>query len=491
MRRRNFIHNAALALAGASASCSVLRGVRDMAAKDGINVLMISVDDLNGWIEPLAREIVAKTPALDRLAQMGVCFTKAYCAAPACGPSRAAVLTGLPPTTTGCYLNRDKWTELVPDAVTLPRALKESSYWTAGFGKLFHADARNDDVAAWVERDYRQPSPQPDNMPLNGLQRRASFDWGPIDVPVEAMDDHQQVNRAIATMRSPRQAPFFVACGIYRPHLPWYVPQPFFDLYPPAEIVLPTVLEHDLDDIPPFGRSLAQTGEHKAVVEAGQWQDAVRAYLASISYADFEIGRLLDGLEASGKLDRTLIVLWSDHGWHLGPKNHWRKFALWEEATRSVLMFAGPGIAAGQLCHRTVSLLDIYPTLANYLEFPLPSEAIAGRSLLPLLSSPESDWPYPARSTFIRGNHSIRSEDYRYTRYSDGGEELYDHRVDPNEWVNLANQPELREVISELSTWLPQTEAPANSTYLHRETAWLEAPSQRRYLNPNVETYIG
>ncbi|MEM9534997.1 MAG: sulfatase [Cyanobacteria bacterium P01_E01_bin.45] len=456
---------------------------------------MICVDDLNGWIRPLGGyHQNIHTPALDRLASQGVVFTKAYCSVPACNPSRTALLTGLAPTVSGCYLNQDKWLDIVPDAVTLPRLFKQSGYWTAGFGKIFHNES-NDDSSAWHVRTYRQISPYPTNPPLSGIhelwETRGRFDWGPIDVSVEEMDDHHQVNHAIDALQTDRDPPFFIACGIFRPHLPWYVPRKFIDLYPLDEINLPIVLETDLEDIPTMGRRHALTSEHELILEAGQWKNAVQAYIASISFADYEIGRLLDALETSGKSNNTMIVLWSDHGWHLGPKNHWRKFSLWEEATRSVLMFSGPDFQKGRTCERTVSLLDVFPTLSDYLGIQLPTAAIKGNSLLPLLNSPDLSWPYPAISTFIRGNHSIRSEEYRYTRYSDGGEELYDHRVDPNEWTNLAGQDKARDIIDELSKWLPTQEAPTDSTYPHLETAWLEAPSGRRFLNPNVEEFLG
>lgn len=449
---------------------------------------MICVDDLTGWPSPLGNSTVAKTPSLDRLATSGTTFSKAYCSAPACGPSRAAILTGMPPTTTGCYVNVDLWTKVIPEAITLPRLFRDSGYWTAGFGKIFHQDIRNDDPKAWDERAYDVRLPIPSNAPLNGIselwETKGSFDWGPIEIPVEEMDDHKQVSRAIESINKERDKPFFIACGIYRPHLPWYVPREFFDLYPMDSIEVPTVLEDDLDDVPAMGRAFSVSSEHQIILESGQWKNAVQAYLASLSYADFEIGRLIEGLNISGKKDNTLVVLWSDHGWHFGPKNHWRKFTLWEEATKSVLIFAGPGIAENRNCDKPVSLLDIYPSLLGYTGVDKPTELISGRNLLPLLANPDLDWKHPVVSTFTYGNHSVRSESYRYIRYSDGGEELYDHNSDPNEWVNLVPQGGNQEIIDSLAAFLPQTEAPAGASYPHFETAWRETSRQQRFLNP-------
>lgn len=501
MRRRDFINSAILLLSGATSTYAI-DARKSLSTLENKNILMISVDDLNGWIGPLGGYPSVRTPALDKLASLGVSFSNAYCSVPACNPSRTAVLTGLPPTTSGVYRNSEQWRSFIPDAITLPRTLKDYGYWTAAFGKIFHVRSVSeasewDDVSAWDERSYRQKSPLPpsDTLPLNGLDtfwhRTGKFDWGPIDVPVEEMDDHKQVDLALAAISQEHDRPFFVACGIYRPHLPWYVPRQFFDQYPLEDIELPVVLEDDLDDVPRRGRSMANQREHRRVVRSGQWKHAVRAYLASISYADYEVGRLLDGLQKSGKQDDTIVVLWSDHGWHLGPKNHWRKFTLWEEATKSVLMFSGPGIAKNSSCDRVVSLIDIYSTLSELVGFSLPSPDIAGNSLLPLLVSPESSWDKPAISTYNRGNHSIRLGKYRYTRYADGGEELYDLENDPQEWVNLANNKDddVRDIISELSKFLPVEQAKSIESW-PQEPTWITALDGRRYLYSGDEDFL-
>jgi arylsulfatase A-like enzyme len=238
------------------------------------------------------------------------------------------------------------------------------------------------------------------------------------------------------------------------------VPRKYFDRYPLSEIILPKVKDDDLDDVPPIGRMMAKPeGDHAKVLETRNWEKGVQGYLASITFADSCIGRLLDALDASGQADNTIIVLWGDHGWHLGEKLHWRKFTLWEEATRVPFVIVAPGITRpGSRCDRTVSLLDIYPTLAA-LAGSKPPAAVQGHSLVPLLKDPASPWKYPSVTTHGRDNHAVRSERWRYIRYSDGTEELYDHEKDPMEWTNLAGKGELEPVKKQLAAFLPAVNA--------------------------------
>jgi arylsulfatase A-like enzyme len=268
------------------------------------------------------------------------------------------------------------------------------------------------------------------------------------------------VDWAIEELNKKHDKPFFLACGIYRPHLPWYVPQKYFDMYPPDKITLPTVKNDDLDDVPPVGRQLAtRSGDHKKVIEYGQWRKAVQGYLASISFADACVGRVLDALEKSPHASNTIVVAWSDHGWSLGEKLHWRKFALWEEATRNVLIMSVPGVTrAGSKCARTVDAMHIYPTMIELCDLT-PKKELEGRSFVPLLRNPEAKWDLPAITTYERNNHTVRSERWRYIRYHDGGEELYDHSKDELEWNNLANDPVFAEVKKEHAKWLPRINA--------------------------------
>jgi arylsulfatase A-like enzyme len=255
--------------------------------------------------------------------------------------------------------------------------------------------------------------------------------------------------------------PFFLACGFFRPHLPWYVPPKYFEMYPADEVTLPNVNENDLDDVPKIGRQMARPeGDHKKVIETDNWRRAVQGYLACISFVDTQIGKVLDALYSSPYAEDTIVVLWGDHGWHLGEKLHWRKFALWEEATHNVFMVVAPGLTrAGGRCSRPVSLLDIYPTLIELCGLP-PKEGLEGQSLVPLLRDPAAEWERPVLTTHGRENHSIRSERWRYIRYRDGTEELYDHDNDELEWTNLAGRAEHADVKQELARWLPESNAP-------------------------------
>jgi len=253
--------------------------------------------------------------------------------------------------------------------------------------------------------------------------------------------------------------PLFLAVGLYKPHLPWYVPKKYFDLYPLDRIVVPKINGDDLDDVPPIGKQMAKpNGDHKSVTDNNQWKQAVQAYLAAIRYNDTELGRLLDGFEKSPLAANTVICLWSDHGWHLGEKLHWRKFSLWEEATHNVLMMKVPGLTQPGRCDRPVGLIDVFPTLADVCGLPAKAEC-EGRSLRPLLSNPKAKWDRPVLTTYGRNNHSIRSEDWRYIRYSDGGEELYDRKNDPLEWKNLASDPKFASVKADHIRWLPKVNA--------------------------------
>jgi arylsulfatase A-like enzyme len=301
------------------------------------------------------------------------------------------------------------------------------------------------------------------------------FDWSPIDIPEDSTGGYRSVDWVIQQLNREHDRPFFLACGIYRPHVPWYVPREYFDMFPLESVRLPTVLEDDLDDIGERGRDIADRGGgyHRHVLEAGQWRNAVQGYLASIAFADALVGRLLDALESSAYADNTIVVLWSDHGWQLGEKEHWRKFALWENVARVVLMISVPegiaalpaGTPAGARSERVTSLLDIYPTLVQLAGLP-EKEGLDGHSLVPLLEDPRAVWEYPAITTYDYSEFSVRTERWRYIRYIDGSEELYDHSEDPEEWVNLAGDPGYNQIKQEMAGHIPTNLAPlARTTY--------------------------
>jgi len=428
------------------------------------NVLFIAIDDLNDWIGCLGGHPDVKTPNLDRLAQRGTLFTNAHCSAPLCNASRASLMTGLLPSTTGVYSNRQPFRRVRPDAVTLPMHFMEHGYRAVGGGKIYHGGFP--DPPSWQEyfpsqKQNKPPDPAPENPPLNGIPNTGHFDWGPIDVADGDMGDWQVADWAIGELGKKHDKPFFHAVGIFRPHLPWYVPRKYFEMYPPEEVTLPNINENDLDDIPPMGVQIAKPDrDHKKVMESNNWRKAVSAYLACVSFADACVGRVIDALDRSPYADNTIIVLWSDHGWHLGEKLHWRKFALWEEATHNVMMVVAPGVTRpGARCSRPVTLLDIYPTLVELCGLR-PKEGLEGQSLVPLLKNPTASWERPALTTYKRGNHSVRTERWRYIRYNDGTEELYDHDNDELEWNNLAKGPKYADVKAELARWLPKVNAP-------------------------------
>ena len=451
MNRRQFLQ---LSAAGAA---SLALPKRSRAA-DRPNILFIAIDDLNDWIGCLGGHPDTITPNLDRLASRGTLFTNAHCAAPACNPSRTALLTGYLPCRSGVYHNDQPWRPVLPEAVTLGQYLMQHGYEVKGAGKIFHGGFN--DLPSWGEY-FKQPGdPMPPNRPLNGIPKTAHFDWGPVDMPDEAMADYQVTEWVNARLKSDRPEPFFLACGLFRPHLPWFVPRQYFDKFPVDQVTLPHIDEHDLDDVPEAGRKIARPeGDHRKVIESHNWSRAVQGYLASINFADTMLGRVLDAFESSPYRDNTAVVLWSDHGWHLGEKLHWRKFSLWEEATQNALMIAAPGAgSAGQTCARPASLLDIYPTVLELCGLP-PKDDNDGHSLVPLLQDPQATWDRPALTTHGRGNHSLRDERWRYTRYRDGSEELYDHEADELEWRNLAGTPEHAEVQARLKAHLPTLDA--------------------------------
>jgi arylsulfatase A-like enzyme len=423
------------------------------------NVLFIAVDDLNDWIGPLGGNPQSKTPNLDRLAASGLVFERSYCAAPACNPSRAALLTGIRPSTSGVYHNDQAWRPAMPDVVTLPQHFMQHGYRVIGGGKIYHGSYPDD--ASWQEYFKKAGDPKPKTLPANGIPNTAQFDWSPLDVADERMDDYRVVSWAVEELGKPQEKPLFLACGIFKPHLPWYVPQKYFDQYPLSSVKLPEILETDLDDVPPLGVKMARPqGDHRKVIESDNHQRAVQGYLASIAFADAQVGRLLDALEKGPHAKNTIVILWGDHGWHLGEKHHWRKFALWEEACRAPLMIAAPGVTKpSSRCPRPVSFIDIYPTLADLCGLPA-AEHCEGGTLRPLLENPSAEWERPALTTHGRENHALRSERFRYIRYSDGTEELYDHQADPLEWKNLAADPAYADIKQNLARHLPKKNVP-------------------------------
>ncbi len=419
------------------------------------NILFIAVDDLNHWVGYSGDNPQARTPNIDRLAARGMRFTRAYCTAPTCNPCRTALMTGYRPSTSGIYFNEDDWRDRIADAFTLPTFLHAHGYWTAGAGKIYHDSFRRP-----REWDNYRPAGS-GNAKLKGAEEAGDIKYGALKKGDATLEDYQTTDWIIAQLAMPHDRPFFLACGLHKPHPPWEVPQKYFDQFPLDKIELPKVLATDLDDIPPPGIKLADpNGDHAEIVKSGQWKEAVQAYLATMAYADMNVGRLLDALDRSPAKEKTIIVLWGDHGFHLGEKQHWGKHALWEEATRTALIFVAPGVTKpNTVCDHAVDLNCIYPTLAELVHADIPHH-IEGASVAPLLTDPAAPWTHPAIMTWGFQNHAVRSDDWRYIHYADGSEELYDEKADPLEWKNVANDPQFAAAKAELAKSLPTINTP-------------------------------
>ncbi|MDE0055001.1 MAG: sulfatase [Gammaproteobacteria bacterium] len=495
--------------------CALLGTGVSSAGETRPNVLFIAVDDLNHWVSHLDGHPGTRTPNIDRLAGEGVTFSRAYAAAPLCNPSRVSLLTGVMPAHSGVYGNYEELREQLPDAVTLPQYFRRHGYSVTGAGKIFHRALPGDDdawdeyFASW-KSTQKEPSAggatptagakgnrgalpvagnelpwKTDSEKETSPQKKSKFTkdgmwapWGPVDTDDSEMIDAQNADRIIAELESEENKPFFLAYGTHQPHLSWEVPRKYFEMHPRESVVLPKVIDNDLDDIPPFGRRLAAEvldisndvdhaapgGDHANVLKHNQWEAAVQGYLAAISFADAQVGRVLDALAESPHADNTIVALWGDHGYHLGQKEHWRKHTLWEDGLRTTLVISAPGIAGRNgRSDRVVSLLDLYPTLVELAGLD-PREGMEGQSIVPLLKQPDLPWSRPAVSTYGFQNHSLRTERWRYIRYHDGTEELYDHDADPYEWTNLAVEPvkdEYREVMNQLAAHLPEVNVPA------------------------------
>lgn len=455
------------------------------------NVLFVSIDDLNDWVGFLGGHPQAKTPNLDLYAEKALVFENAYCTNPACNPSRTSIMTGLAPHTSGVYSNYQDWREVIPNPVTLGHYFRDNGYYSAGAGKIFHYHMIDSTCwdAYWPSQKQNMPKEyMPQDHPQPGedaLKERSTvnmpefrnmykmFDWAALQIPDSLMADYQSVEWIADQLEQKHDKPFFLACGIYRPHVPWYVPQKYFDLFPLDQIQLPEVLGNDLDDLSDRMIDIAhRSGNyHKHVVEAGKWEEAVQAYLASIAFADAMFGKLMEALEKSAYAQNTIVVVWSDHGWQLGEKEHWRKFALWENTLQTVLMMQVPkgvadvpdGTVGKGSSKRIVSTQDLYPTLVDLCNLPEKTD-IDGRSIVPLLQNPTAEWNFPAISSYDFSEFSVRTENWRYTIYIDGEEELYDHQNDPNEWANLAKNPDYKDVIGKLRKEVPKNPHPLTKT---------------------------
>ena len=443
---------------------SALAGAAQVVSSPKLNVLFIAVDDLNTRLGCYGDPRV-KTPNIDRLAARGVRFDRAYCQYPSCGPSRASVLTGLRPQTTGVLNNKTRLRDTLPDALTLPQWFRQQGYHAARAGKIFHQDVPThigtdglDDAQSWDEvvnprgRDKDEEHLLTVHTPDLPLPDQMAY------LAAEGTDaeqtDGKVAEAAIRLLKAHGAKPFFIAAGFYRPHLPSIAPKKWFDLYALDQTTLPALPADYRSRVPGAALSSTPVWPNFGTTEL-QARECILAYEATVSFVDAQIGRLLDALDEMKLADKTVIVLWGDHGFHLGEHGLWRKNSLFEESTRAPLIIAAPGIEGGKTCASPVEFIDIFPTVVESAGLPLPA-GLEGVSLMPLLHDPAMPHNRPARSMVqfreVPGR-TVRTAKWRYTEWGEsgnGGRELYDETADPKEMNNLADDPAHAEICEHL-----------------------------------------
>jgi arylsulfatase A-like enzyme len=467
----------ALALGGLSA----LPGAS--APAKPFNVLFIIIDDHKPDLHDVFNaDSPVKTPNMQRLANRGTWFTNGYVDSPACCPSRTALLTGVHATRSGVYYNAHAYRRAqswISEVETLPGNFLRHGYLTAHFGKVAHNRFLEDDARDYTPGYFKRLNHAPDVTHVESALWQQIIPGSRIDMwsdgwswgvlpddwdrgdPRKLQQDTEFANHTIDLVGRKHERPFFAACGFWRPHVRWIVPKRYFDMYPLDSIEIPEGYRgDDLEDLPKPARVLAtHRGEHNFIVRNGLWKKSLQAKYASTSYIDDQIGRVLDAIEAGPNNDNTIVVFAADNGWHTGEKNHWSKFYLSELASRVVFAISVPGMKA-QVRTTPVSLIDIYPTLVALCGLnPPATHTLDGVDLSSILEGRSKDRGKPVLSTYGQGNHSLRDERFRYTRYRDGSEELYDHRYDPHEWNNLARDPRFAPAKARLATHLPEVEA--------------------------------
>lgn len=503
LSRRHFLQSAT-ALGVATATTNLFAKAVN---QNRPNVLFLAVDDLNDWIGALGAHPQVKTPNIDRLYRKSTAFRNAHCQVPVCGPSRTALLTGMAPTTTGLYTNKElaiKPFDPVAEKVlgktpVLPEHFKNNGYYTMASGKISHhgsADFRHQEQ--WHEEipvyeikardahikangygygDFGTDDHKYYPFPVGGGQIIQSEEYGPgtrgfslaggalerRDIPNGGvMPDEYFADWTVERLKRTYDQPFFLACGFVRPHVPYTAPKEYFDMFPLKDIIVPETIEKEMSDIPLMGKALAlgiiPGGDAAAVNKLGIRKELVQAYLACIAFMDAQVGKVLDALEASPHANNTIVMFWGDHGQNFGEHMNYRKMTLWNESTRVPLMIKMPNQQQGQICDEAVSLLDLYPTLVELCLLP-KVEANEGHSLKPLLDNPKFNRKFPAVTTYGYQCHAVRDERYTYIRYRDGSEEFYDRLNDPNEHHNLANDEKFAEAKASLKAWLPRQNA--------------------------------
>jgi choline-sulfatase len=442
------------------------------------NILFIAIDDQNDWVGALGGHPQVRTPHIDALARRGTLFTNAHAQAPLCNPSRTSLMIGLRPSTTGIYGLAPWYRDLEEwrDVVSLPRYLAQHGYTTYSTGKVYHGGygRQEGDDEFHVLGPPPSVGAKPEKKLVDTPDKHPLMDWGTFPHRDEDKGDWKVASWAVEQLNEGPKEPFFLSVGFFLPHVPLYVTRKWYDMYPAETVQLPPVLPGDRDDTPRFSWYLhwkLPEPRLRFLQEADEWTNIVRCYLAATSFVDGQVGRVLDALEANGLVDNTIVVLWSDQGYHLGEKLITGKNTLWERSTHVPLIFAGPGVTTGARTGRPAELLDIYPTLVELVGLP-EKEGLEGISLVPQLHDADAPRDRPAITTANHDNHAVRSERWRYIRYADGSEELYDMQADPDEWHNLAANPGMREVIEAHQRWLPPSSAKPAPESQHRILTW-------------------
>lgn len=427
------------------------------------NILVISIDDLNDWVGCLGGHPDAKTPNIDRLAERGTLFANTHCQAPICTPSRASLVLGKYPSTTGLYFLQPGLVEYKSQQPgdMMVQHFAAAGYHTMGAGKFVHGS----NEGRWFDEHGGNMGgfgPTPPEK-INHKEGHRLWDWGAYPADEAETPDAKVADWVVDHLEHSGDKPFFLVAGFWRPHVPMFAPPKYVQMFPLDQIQLPRVLESDRDDLSDYAKDLTiglPAPRHQWFLENQQWKIAVQCYLACIAFVDAQVGRVLDALDASPHADSTIVVLLSDHGWHLGEKGRWAKRSLWEDGVRVPLIIAAPGQAAGQVSKRPAGLIDIFPTLLDLAGLP-EKEDLEGRSLKVLMETPDAPWDRPILCTFTPNNHSLRSTDHHYIRYADGSEELYDMQADPDEFHNLAGKPQHERRILKFRKALPKKNAPA------------------------------
>lgn len=464
-RLSDFSRSAAFALLFSATHLPATAATDSKDSKGRPDVVFIIVDDLNDWLGCLDGHPDAKSPNIDALAASGMLFSQAYCNSPQCRPSRTSLNHGIYPFKTGTYFNAKDKGEAKIETQTMQQFFGNNGYRVTSGGKVFHGGPGDSgDVLLRKPRDPKPPKGKNNFGALN-----APNDGYALNVEDDAMGDSKVADWAIGQWEEATEKPLFMSVGFFRPHRPLHVPVKYFERFPLDSIKRPAEpAEDDWNDIPEFAQRLARTHAHKAlhsglsdhefIVANDEWDKTIRAYQASIAFVDQQIGRFVKALESNPRGRETVVMLVSDHGWHLGEKKHWCKGAIWEQTTHIPFIVRAPGVDPGSVCTQPVSLIDVFPSLADLAGLDVPG-FLDGKSIKAQLEEPTAKRS-PVISSYGEGNTAIRTERWRYIRYEDGSEELYDHKVDSDEWTNQAGNPKHAKLKKRLSSFIPKNQHP-------------------------------